>query len=105
MFPSFEAMKRKELHLNDSPTLSNLTLFDLLLMFVGGILKDTLRPPMPERCDHEWRKLMEQCWSADPEARPSFTEIRNRLRSMSAVLQAKGNNSSSAGRANANIPV
>lgn len=72
---------------------------------IGGILKDTLRPPMPERCDHEWRKLMEQCWSADPEARPSFTEIRNRLRSMSAVLQAKGNNSSSAGRANANIPV
>ncbi|KAJ8558224.1 hypothetical protein K7X08_004990 [Anisodus acutangulus] len=71
---------------------------------IGGILKNTLRPPMPERCDPEWRKLMEQCWSADPEARPSFTEIRNRLRSMSAALQAKGN-SNSAGRANANIPV
>lgn len=71
---------------------------------IGGILKNTLRPPMPELCDPEWRKLMEQCWSADPEARPSFTEIRNRLRSMYAVLQAKGN-SSSAGRANANIPM
>ncbi|KAJ8534598.1 hypothetical protein K7X08_016326 [Anisodus acutangulus] len=71
---------------------------------IGGILKNTLRPPMPERCDPEWRKLMEQCWSADPEARPSFTEIRNRLRSMSAALQAK-RNSNSAGRANANIPV
>ncbi|KAL3358995.1 hypothetical protein AABB24_015859 [Solanum stoloniferum] len=71
---------------------------------IGGILKNTLRPPMPERCDPEWRKLMEQCWSADPEARPSFTEIRNRLRSMSDVLEAKGN-ISSAGRANANIPV
>ncbi|XP_018634418.1 uncharacterized protein [Nicotiana tomentosiformis] len=71
---------------------------------IGGILKNTLRPPMPERCDPEWRKLMEQCWSADPEARPSFTEIRNRLRSMAAALQAKGN-SKSAGRANANTPV
>ncbi|XP_016541788.2 serine/threonine-protein kinase pakA isoform X1 [Capsicum annuum] len=71
---------------------------------IGGILKNTLRPPMPEQCDPEWRKLMEQCWSADPDARPSFTEIRNRLRSMSAVLHAKGNGSS-AGRANANIPV
>ncbi|XP_059296983.1 uncharacterized protein LOC132049989 isoform X2 [Lycium ferocissimum] len=71
---------------------------------IGGILKNTLRPPMPERCDPEWRKLMEQCWSADPEARPSFTEIRNRLSSMSAAVQAKGN-SNSAGHVNANIPV
>ncbi|XP_009775146.1 uncharacterized protein [Nicotiana sylvestris] len=71
---------------------------------IGGILKNTLRPPMPEWCDPEWRKLMEQCWSANPEARPSFTEIRNRLRSMAAALQAKGN-SNLAGRANANTPV
>uniref|UniRef100_A0A5B6ZLT1 Protein kinase domain-containing protein n=1 Tax=Davidia involucrata TaxID=16924 RepID=A0A5B6ZLT1_DAVIN len=59
---------------------------------IGGIVKNTLRPPIPERCDSEWRKLMEQCWSADPEARPSFTEITNRLRSMSVALQAKGHN-------------
>ncbi|XP_059626136.1 uncharacterized protein LOC132269113 [Cornus florida] len=59
---------------------------------IGGILKNTLRPTIPERCDPEWRKLMEECWSADPEARPSFTEIANRLRSISAVLQSKGHN-------------
>jgi len=46
---------------------------------------------VPEGCDSEWRKLMEECWSPDPESRPSFTEITNRLRSMSLVLQAKGN--------------
>ncbi|KAI3461032.1 hypothetical protein Pfo_017695 [Paulownia fortunei] len=57
---------------------------------IGGIVKNTLRPPIPERCDPEWRKLMEQCWSADPEARPSFTEITYRLRSLSAALQTKG---------------
>ncbi|CAK9162406.1 unnamed protein product [Ilex paraguariensis] len=51
---------------------------------IGGIVKNTLRPPIPERCDTEWRKLMEQCWSSDPEARPSFTEITKRLQSMSA---------------------
>lgn len=57
---------------------------------IGGILKNTLRPPVPERCDAEWRKLMEECWSADPDARPSFTEITDRLRSMSAALQSRG---------------
>ncbi|KAG9149317.1 hypothetical protein Leryth_003296 [Lithospermum erythrorhizon] len=57
---------------------------------IGGIVKNTLRPPIPERCDPEWRKLMEQCWSTNPEHRPSFTEIANRLRSMDAMLLAKG---------------
>ncbi|KAG4400043.1 hypothetical protein JHK82_023474 [Glycine max] len=58
---------------------------------IGGIVKNTLRPHVPERCDSEWRKLMEECWSPDPESRPSFTEITGRLRSMSMALQAKGN--------------
>ncbi|KAL9228298.1 hypothetical protein vseg_003892 [Gypsophila vaccaria] len=57
---------------------------------IGGILKNTLRPPIPERCDPEWRKLMEQCWSVDPDVRPSFTEITNRLRSMSSAMQSRG---------------
>ncbi|CAL5185504.1 unnamed protein product [Lathyrus oleraceus] len=57
---------------------------------IGGIVKNTLRPPIPERCDPEWRKLMEECWSRDPEYRPSFTEITSRLRSMSMALQGKG---------------
>ncbi|KAL2933099.1 Serine/threonine-protein kinase EDR1 [Bienertia sinuspersici] len=57
---------------------------------IGGILKNTLRPPIPERCDPEWRNLMEQCWSSDPDARPSFTEVTNRLRSMSAAVPSRG---------------
>ncbi|KAA8543464.1 hypothetical protein F0562_021041 [Nyssa sinensis] len=57
---------------------------------IGGIVKNTLRPSIPEWCDPEWRRLMEQCWSADPEARPSFTEITNRLRSMSVGTPSKG---------------
>ncbi|MED6152748.1 hypothetical protein PIB30_094983 [Stylosanthes scabra] len=57
---------------------------------IGGIVKNTLRPPIPKHCDPEWRKLMEDCWSPDPESRPSFTVITNRLRSMYKVLQEKG---------------
>ncbi|XP_057959860.1 uncharacterized protein LOC131152173 [Malania oleifera] len=56
---------------------------------IGGIVSNTLRPPIPERCDPEWRKLMEECWSPDPAARPSFTEITNRLRIMSMTIQTK----------------
>lgn len=55
----------------------------------GGIVNNTLRPPIPERCDLEWRKLMEECWSHDPEARPSFTEITNRLRVIANKVQKK----------------
>ncbi|XP_022856153.1 uncharacterized protein LOC111377307 isoform X2 [Olea europaea var. sylvestris] len=58
---------------------------------IGGIVKNTLRPPIPEKCDSGWRILMEQCWSAEPEARPSFTDITNRLRSLSVALQSRGN--------------
>lgn len=59
-------------------------------MNVGGIVKNTLRPPIPVRCDSEWKNLMEQCWSADPDTRPSFTEITKALRYMSATLEGKG---------------
>ncbi|KAE8659297.1 Serine/threonine protein kinase, putative isoform 2 [Hibiscus syriacus] len=57
---------------------------------IGGIVQNTLRPPIPEHCDPDWRKLMEQCWSHDPKSRPSFTEIANRLQSMSTLLSAPG---------------
>lgn len=56
---------------------------------IGGILKNTLRPPIPEFCDPDWRKLMTHCWSPDPEFRPSFTEITHKLRYMSTALPSK----------------
>ncbi|GKV24644.1 hypothetical protein SLEP1_g34229 [Rubroshorea leprosula] len=56
---------------------------------IGGIVHNTLRPPVPSFCDPEWRLLMEQCWAPDPVARPSFTEITRRLRVMSAASQTK----------------
>lgn len=61
-----------------------------LFISIGGILNDTLRPPVPESCDSEWGSLMEQCWSTEPSQRPSFTDIASRLRAMAAALPQKG---------------
>ncbi|MQM15700.1 hypothetical protein Taro_048650 [Colocasia esculenta] len=57
---------------------------------IGGIVNNTLRPPIPESCDPEWRSLLESCWSAEPSERPSFTEIANKLRAMAASIPQKG---------------
>ncbi|KOM40095.1 hypothetical protein LR48_Vigan04g029300 [Vigna angularis] len=59
---------------------------------IGGIVNNTLRPPVPESCDPEWRLLMEMCWSSEPSERPSFTEIANGLRSMATKISPKGQN-------------
>ncbi|CAI9754722.1 unnamed protein product [Fraxinus pennsylvanica] len=56
---------------------------------IGGIVSNTLRPPVPDSCSLDWRSLMERCWSSEPSARPCFTEIANELRSMAAKLPLK----------------
>ncbi|KAI3455808.1 hypothetical protein Pfo_012471 [Paulownia fortunei] len=58
-------------------------------IIAGGIVNNTLRPPVPSFCDPDWRLLMEQCWAPDPLARPCFTEIARRLRIMSAACSTK----------------
>ncbi|XVF00485.1 hypothetical protein REPUB_Repub04eG0005000 [Reevesia pubescens] len=58
-------------------------------ILTGGIVSNTLRPPVPSYCDPEWKLLMEQCWAPDPVVRPSFTEIARRLRIMSSACQTK----------------
>ncbi|KQK16804.1 uncharacterized protein LOC100837333 [Brachypodium distachyon] len=56
-------------------------------VIIGGIVSNTLRPPVPDSCDLEWKSLMEQCWATEPSERPSFTQIAVRLRSMAAPPQ------------------
>lgn len=67
---------------------------------IGGIVSNTLRPPVPESCDPEWRLLMERCWSAEPSERPNFTEIANELRCMAAKIPAKGQTPATTTRTN-----
>ncbi|XP_073136710.1 uncharacterized protein [Henckelia pumila] len=57
---------------------------------IGGIVSNTLRPPVPEPCDPDWRDLMERCWSSEPSERPNFTEIANELRAIASKLPPKG---------------
>ncbi|KAI3703156.1 hypothetical protein L6452_28912 [Arctium lappa] len=57
---------------------------------IGGIVSNTLRPPIPRDCDGEWRRLMERCWAPNPMVRPSFTEITSQLRVMSHTKGHKG---------------
>ncbi|XP_074373215.1 RAF-like serine/threonine-protein kinase 20 isoform X1 [Apium graveolens] len=56
---------------------------------IGGIVSNSLRPPVPEFCDPEWRSLMERCWSAEPSERPNFTEVANQLRTMASKVPQK----------------
>ncbi|XP_014510185.1 uncharacterized protein LOC106769191 [Vigna radiata var. radiata] len=60
---------------------------------IGGIVSNTLRPPIPEHCDPEWTLLMERCWSSEPSERPNFTEIASELRSIAAKISPKAQNS------------
>lgn len=53
-----------------------------MLVTLGGIVNNTLRPPIPSWCDPAWKTLMERCWSADPGERPAFLEISAELRAM-----------------------
>jgi hypothetical protein len=61
----------------------------LCLLHSGGIVNNTLRPPVPESCDPQWRSLMERCWSAEPSERPSFTEVGKSLRAMASPTKAQ----------------
>ncbi|KAM0020975.1 putative protein kinase TKL-Pl-6 family [Helianthus debilis subsp. tardiflorus] len=56
---------------------------------IGGIVNNTLRPTIPTWCDPEWKSLMQSCWSADPQERPSFLEISRKLRTMAAAINVK----------------
>ncbi|GLJ43287.1 hypothetical protein SUGI_0898880 [Cryptomeria japonica] len=56
---------------------------------IGGIMKNTLRPPVPDWCEPAWRSLMERCWSANPVERPPFSDISRELRAVAASMNLK----------------
>eukprot|EP00897_Mesotaenium_endlicherianum_P000306 jgi/Mesen1/10276/ME000789S09554 len=51
-------------------------------LIISGIMNNTLRPPIPQWCDPQWRALMERCWAPVAAERPSFPEIIVELRAM-----------------------
>jgi len=46
---------------------------------IGQKVVEGLRPPIPENCSPFWKNLMEQCWAADPNCRPAFSQIMRYL--------------------------
>lgn len=63
--------------------------FSVSLCSAGGIVHNSLRPEVPSWCDPEWKALMESCWDSEPGERPSFSEISQKLRKMSATINVK----------------
>eukprot|EP00884_Botryococcus_braunii_P004692 jgi/Botrbrau1/14223/Bobra.0254s0012.1 len=53
-----------------------------------GVVQDNLRPPIPDGIPRRLRDLIERCWAADPEIRPTFPELLIDLRNLFAY--AKG---------------
>ncbi|KAL6062209.1 Dual specificity protein kinase [Balamuthia mandrillaris] len=47
--------------------------------FLNAICRKGERPPIPRDCLPSLRSLMEDCWHADPNKRPNFQEINDRL--------------------------
>ncbi|KAL5547678.1 hypothetical protein UlMin_002909 [Ulmus minor] len=72
---------------------------------IGGIVSNTLRPPIPETCDLEWKSLMERCWGSEPSERPSFIEIANQLRAMAAKIPPRGHSNPQQQSPTSQLPV
>jgi len=51
------------------------------------------RPPIPKNCLPSLRSLLEDCWQKDPNKRPDFTDINQRLNNIlveAAIVEADG---------------
>lgn len=48
-------------------------------IFVAAICDEGVRPPIPDDCIPSLRKLMTDCWDANPKKRPDFVDIVKRL--------------------------
>jgi serine/threonine protein kinase len=51
-----------------------------------AVVNKSLRPPIPESCPAPLRHLMERCWIANPERRPSFYQIVQTLEDLEDPL-------------------
>lgn len=56
----------------------NMSANDLLYHIIGGYL----RPRIPIDCNAYWSDLMQACWHAEPDERPSFLHIAMKLENM-----------------------
>jgi len=62
-----------------------------------AVLRDGLRPEVPDYAPDDYVQLMSNCWDQDPQQRPAFLEIMTRLESMIGESTTSSQYSSRAG--------
>jgi len=49
---------------------------------IANLLQEGYRMPKPQHVDDELYQTMMMCWQNDPEARPTFADLRKKLKEM-----------------------
>ncbi|XP_022793270.1 fibroblast growth factor receptor 2-like [Stylophora pistillata] len=49
---------------------------------LANLLQEGYRMPKPQHVDEKLYQIMVKCWKNDPDARPTFTELKNQLKDM-----------------------
>nr|XP_058944931.1 uncharacterized protein LOC131772987 isoform X1 [Pocillopora verrucosa] len=52
---------------------------------IANLLQDGYRMPKPQHVDEKLYQIMMKCWKNDPDARPTFTELKNQLKDMETL--------------------
>ncbi|CAH3158927.1 unnamed protein product [Pocillopora meandrina] len=52
---------------------------------IANLLQDGYRMPKPQHVDEKLYQIMMKCWKNDPDARPTFTELKNQLKEMETL--------------------
>nr|XP_058965164.1 tyrosine kinase receptor Cad96Ca-like [Pocillopora verrucosa] len=52
---------------------------------IANLLQDGYRMPKPQHVNEELYQIMMKCWKNDPDARPTFTELKNQLTDMETL--------------------
>ncbi|XP_022804176.1 tyrosine-protein kinase receptor Tie-1-like [Stylophora pistillata] len=52
-----------------------------------GLLQEGYRMTKPQHIDDKLYQIMQGCWQNDPDARPTFTELKNQLKGMETIYK------------------